>query len=446
MKTRFAFLNLCLVCVTLQAHASLTHEMTDFLHGMGEKSNVSGPSAYQGQRAGFYSGGSLFVRYPVQSVPLAQLELPRLKTGCGGIDLYTGGFSFINGRGMATLMHNILHGASGYVTELALEQTMPQATNVMRHMQDIAHQVNQFNINACHAASQRVGSQLQKMNEHEMHVCQLVALEQGIARSWTSASQLCANPQQRYHILEKAKKQRSYRDSVITNTNIVWQALQRERFFKQHTELAQLLLTLTGSVIITEQHIKQLPARTHDTALLKGLLHGGEARVYQCHDTTQCLQPRLTTKRIAPEEGLANHIVTLLSSMTTHIKHDTPLNNEEKQLLNSTTLPLYKMLNIQAVLPTQNMQLDIASLADVIAIDILEHFLTENLMILKAELQRGDYPPQLMQSVMHRLDNAINQLHQHTISAYKRLQLTHNVIQRTKLTEQMLAAMLVNHV
>ena len=40
------------------------------------------------------------------------------------------------------------------------------------------------------------------------------------------------------------------------------------------------------------------------------------------------------------------------------------------------------------------------------------------------------------------MDNAITQLHQHTLSAYKRLQLTHSVIQRTKLTEQMLAGLL----
>ena len=128
--------------------------------------------------------------------------------------------------------------------------------------------------------------------------------------------------------------------------------------------------------------------------------------------------------------------------MTTHIKQDTPLNLEEQQQLNVTALPLYKMLNIQVVLPTENLQLDIASLSDVIAIDILEHFLTENLMILKVYLQLGALPPKLVQSITKMMDTAITQLHQHTLSAYKRLQLTHSVIQRTKLTEQMLAGLL----
>ena len=100
------------------------------------------------------------------------------------------------------------------------------------------------------------------------------------------------------------------------------------------------------------------------------------------------------------------------------------------------------MLNIQAVLPTENLQLDIASLSDVIAIDILEHFLTENLMTLKAYLQLGALPPKLVQSVTQTMDAAITQLHQHTLSAYKRLQLTHSVIQRTKLIERMLAGLL----
>ena len=128
--------------------------------------------------------------------------------------------------------------------------------------------------------------------------------------------------------------------------------------------------------------------------------------------------------------------------MTTHIKQDTSLNPEEKQLLSVITLPLYKMLNIQVVLPTENLQLDIASLSDVIAIDILEHFLTENLMTLKAYLQLGALPPKLVQSVTQTMDNAIIQLHEHTLSAYKWRQLTHSVMQRTKLTEQMLAGLL----
>ena len=301
------------------AHAHFTDEMTNFLNGMEARSTVTGPSAYQGQRVGFYSGGSLFVRYPVQPVSLMQLELPRLKAGCSGIDLYSGGFSFINGRGMATLMHNILSGASGYVTELALEQTMPQATNVMRHMQDIAHQVNQFNINACHAASQRVGSMLQKTQEAEQHICQLAAMEQGSAHSWTEAYQLCAQPQHARQILSRAKKQVEYQGSILMNTNLVWQALKRSAFFSQQLDLAQLLFTLTGSVIVTESGLIQLPARAHDTALIKALLHGGEALVYQCDDKTSCLHPTLTTLQIAPRDGLANHIAAILNSVTTHI-------------------------------------------------------------------------------------------------------------------------------
>ena len=105
-------------------------------------------------------------------------------------------------------------------------------------------------------------------------------------------------------------------------------------------------------------------------------------------------------------------------------------------------MPLYKMLNIQAALPTEYLQLDIASLSDVIAIDIIEHFLTENLMTLKAYLQLGALPPKLVQSVTQTMDNANTQLHQHTLSVYKQLQLTHSVIQRTKLAKQMLAGLL----
>ena len=55
-------------------------------------------------------------------------------------------------------------------------------------------------------------------------------------------------------------------------------------------------------------------------------------------------------------------------------------------------LPLYKLLNVQAVLPAQTIQLNIASLADVIAVDLLEHTLTDSLMTLKAQAQILSFP------------------------------------------------------
>ena len=43
-----------------------------------------------------YTGGSLMMRAPGRNYPLATVQLPSLRAGCGGIDIYGGAFSFIN--------------------------------------------------------------------------------------------------------------------------------------------------------------------------------------------------------------------------------------------------------------------------------------------------------------------------------------------------------------
>jgi len=63
---------------------------------MGMVSNTTGAQAYQGQQAGYYSGGSLYARNTVRNVQLVGIDLPSYRSGCGGIDLYAGGFSFVN--------------------------------------------------------------------------------------------------------------------------------------------------------------------------------------------------------------------------------------------------------------------------------------------------------------------------------------------------------------
>src|ERR1700738_1868491 len=56
---------------------------------------VTGPSAYTGQAGGYYTGGNLSLRTPQDNYHLASVALPSTKGGCGGIDLFTGAFSFV---------------------------------------------------------------------------------------------------------------------------------------------------------------------------------------------------------------------------------------------------------------------------------------------------------------------------------------------------------------
>src|SRR6185295_20074410 len=93
------------------AHAGINDDLNNYFNKLGFSSNVTGSNAYHGQSAGFYSGGSVVTRNAVRDVQIVQIDLPSYRSGCGGIDLYAGGFSFINGDTLVATMKDILNNA-----------------------------------------------------------------------------------------------------------------------------------------------------------------------------------------------------------------------------------------------------------------------------------------------------------------------------------------------
>ena len=70
------------------AHADVASEMNGFFNDAGGAANVTGPTAFQGQSAGYYSLGNVWTRFPQKSVSPFNLQLPSARAGCGGIDLF----------------------------------------------------------------------------------------------------------------------------------------------------------------------------------------------------------------------------------------------------------------------------------------------------------------------------------------------------------------------
>src|SRR5262245_22745233 len=135
-----------LVCVLTYgvsaAYAGIGGDLNHFFNQMGFSNNVTAPNAYQGQGAGYYSGGSLFARDSVRDVQIASVDLPSFRSGCGGIDLFTGGFSFVNSQQLIDAMQNIINNSIGYAFNLALESTTPEIANVMKYINTLSNEIN----------------------------------------------------------------------------------------------------------------------------------------------------------------------------------------------------------------------------------------------------------------------------------------------------------------
>ena len=72
--------------------ANLNAEMQAMFNDMGALGNVTSPGAFRGQAMNLYTGGSLMMRAPGKNYPLVNAQLPSLRAGCGGIDIFGGAF------------------------------------------------------------------------------------------------------------------------------------------------------------------------------------------------------------------------------------------------------------------------------------------------------------------------------------------------------------------
>ncbi|MEI6704482.1 MAG: conjugal transfer protein TraH [Deltaproteobacteria bacterium] len=62
-----------------------------------QQKNSTSPSYYEGSKRGYYTGGSFSARWPNNNDFLVSASLPKLKSGCGGIDMFMGGAKITGG-------------------------------------------------------------------------------------------------------------------------------------------------------------------------------------------------------------------------------------------------------------------------------------------------------------------------------------------------------------
>lgn len=433
------------------AQASINSDLNSFFNGMGFSNNETAPNAYQSQEAGFYSGGSLFARDSVRDVQIVQIDLPSFRSGCGGIDLFTGGFSFVNSKQLVEAMQNIINNSLGYAFNLALESTTPEIANVMKYINTLSNDINRANINSCETAAGLVGAAWPKTHVAQQQVCQDIGTNNGIFTDWAAAREGCSTGGDMTPILNGASNNPKYKSMLLANGNIAWKAIQQNSFLSSDVQLAELFMSLSGTVIVqgggndkAGNQFKVLSSLAADDQLLKALLHGGSAKIYAC-DTTSgdgCLNPNIQTITISQSAGLQTQVANLLNDMTDKILSDTALTQEEIGLLQATRLPVYKMLNVQSAFAGDKSVMDLASYSDVIATDILFQYLDENLSVVHTSVGSLQYPDNIMAQFERSISQARAGIRAAQQSAYSQIAIASQLIEQTQNIEQMLAGQL----
>lgn len=299
------------------AHAGLQEKMDSMF---GEMSNVTNPGVFETQRRGVISGGSIYVRNPMMTTSLVNLQLPSWKAGCGGIDLFGGSFSFINADQFVQLLRTVAANAKGYAFQVALDIACPQCMTWINNLQAKIQELNNMSANSCQLAQGIVNDVASAAIGKRYGDYSLTGTMTGLYDDFFGAKNQVDGTD-----TPKVVNERSPEQAKKLYGNIVWDSLSKSNakgwIVGAGTDAEEygILMATSGSIIIpapeedvanpdtgTTMNPRHLPHKIE----FKNLLDGGNLVYYACGNDAKCMNPTEQTINVV---GMVNRVHSLLT-------------------------------------------------------------------------------------------------------------------------------------
>lgn len=397
---------LALVCSS-SASAGVDSDLNNYFNKLGFEGNATGAAAWQGQAAGYVTGGNLFLRNQVKQIQVMSFTPPSLTAGCGGIDAYLGAFSFINSDQLQQFVKNLMANAQGYFFDLALQTVAPELKDAKDYLQKLATDLNSTNISSCQAAQGIIGGLWPKTQVSQQKVCQDIAGESNLFADWAASRQGCTVGGEMSNVMDKASA--GEKDQVLRNKNLMWEILNNNAMFGSDTELKELVMNLTGTMIYDANGTPSalIPQVDHP-GLIRALMYGGAVQIQTCVSTGDCLKTTTGSVTISANNALVQKVSATIESIRGKLRSDEGLTNAEKGFIQSTSVPVLRYL----IDPMQlNLNVNMLSkLSDYIAYDILLQYLKELIDQARMQMASRNYPDPQMEALRTNVREASAQL------------------------------------
>jgi len=115
-----------------------------------DEATYTGPTSFTGQKRGYATGGNLSLRWSPHNDYPVSVSLPRIKAGCGGIDVFMGGMSFANMPEYLTeKLQTLAAAAPAIAFEVALSVLNEQLSDKMDAIEKATDFLNSIQVNDC---------------------------------------------------------------------------------------------------------------------------------------------------------------------------------------------------------------------------------------------------------------------------------------------------------
>jgi conjugative transfer pilus assembly protein TraH len=454
--TKLVWIKFFLIFLILSS--SLAHGMQANLerafHTLGVAHNVTEGGGYQDQTGGFYTGGSLFARSKVNNADLLSLQLPHYRAGCGGIDLFMGGFSYINAQQFITLLRNIGSNASGYAFNLALATVTPQIKSVLDDLLAKVQKMTNQSINSCEAAATLVGGVWPQSDASSQLLCNAMSKDLGIATDWAQGRQKCGSEVQREVVLNRKAERPGFRDMLGDEFNVAWKAILKNGFLAHNSDLAEFFMTLSGTIVSRRVgeglEVKVLPSKSNDPQLIAALLTGDvPAQIYRCDNRSEdnCLSPILQSVHLPQVSSLSSKVQNILVSISQKVRVDGRLSEEERGFINSTMIPVLKIIAVEVAFKNGGNPLSITEFSEAIAHDILLQYLDEVMSLVwdsVTQLKKVQVNDGMIEELRSGIASSRKLLYAKRTALFEQMSITLDLIERTQQVESKLQNMFVS--
>lgn len=443
-KVILASVFLTLLLVSDFAVSNLRSDVRKAFQDMTSMRNSTRAGAYKGQTAMHYTGGSYMERYPIRNYQIYSFQGPTVSAGCGGIDLFGGGFSHINSDQIKQAMANIAANAKGLVYKLGIDIVSAQLGSVLTEMQKAADDFKSLSINSCEAATAIVGGAHNIVTGAEMG-CTSEMVKSGRASSYPEAVKLCRSGSEP---MKPDEMDKGELDQMPLLGNLVWRSMTRTDLFnangKANSEqaLRYVLMSMIGTIIKITDSLEWLNWTLNDASYqggaaviykggmdasklgeaLNSLMYGGKVETLECTKLPPpsefashiyaCAGMKKGETTISADDAFYNQVDSSIKALIDGLANDDQLTLDQEALLNSTSLPVWTLLASAYAAGGSNLANQHRSyLAEIIAREYMHSYLDALLSeVKKVVTEAGQQEDSAKSIVLENIDTVKNNL------------------------------------
>jgi conjugative transfer pilus assembly protein TraH len=385
-----------LVFAPTEAAASTQSELDSFLNEWETQLSTTTPGFYEGQRRGFVTGGATDLRFPSRTFSPFTISLPSIKGGCGGISLFGGAFSYINGDQFIQYLQNIAQNAVGVAFDMALRTLCPQCATVLSNMEAVARDITGGLKSSCQAVKALAkGESPVNLTALAHDSCTAANNVLGIASDTWASTFKCQDDAE----IKAADTRAAAADALNPektptriSQNIFWSAYDKLQGLNPFwdTDHGQYLMSLFGTLVLSYADdgatlLSKTPfAHTIEVDQLIGGWAANERKILRCQDSN-CLNVQIQDEPAFV--GFEQKIEEKLTELAGRLESRQRANPEPILQANVAGMPIVRLLTMLNHVPGGK-EYVISTAKRTISLTIVHTLIKESLKLIRAEISR----------------------------------------------------------